>query len=620
MKGPQSIKWQEKVISVTEVLNKITPGMSIFLSTGPAEPRGFIKALNTSKQNNLNDLELIQAFSLGETFSAREIYSKKYRLKTCFSGRSSSEAIASGKVDLIPVFLSQIPYLIGSGQINIDVAVIEITEPNAAGYCNFGIAIDAARQAMHQAKFVIGEINRNIPFTYGDTFVPVSDFDYLIESEEPIIHFNVSPFDQPAVFHEIADNIASIIEDGSCLSYTLGPIHDALCKSLSNKNHLGIQSPFFTDALMELCKSGAVTNRNKRNFTGKSLTSYAVGSEKLYEWLASNPMVEFQSIDKVLNPMSIGKNPKFMSVIACRKVDLSGRIALFPGKINVGGTVGEVVNMVTGCRISPGGMSIFALPSRDEKKECNILLSVEAFEEPFTIREAVDLVVTEFGVANMYGRTLRERAQALIEVAHPEDRKQLLEMAKSHHILYKDQIFIAQSVYRYPKEIRTTKTFKNDLKVRFRAIKPSDEDEMRRLFYRFSDEAVYYRYFTNLKAMPHASMQKYVNVDYGQILSIVGLVGVPGKGRLIAEGRYAKSYSSPYAEIAFVVDESYQRYGIATFMYRYLVKLAKERGLQGFKAYVLASNRAMMKVFEKEGEIDAKLDQGIYKLFIRFDR
>ena len=617
MKGPQSVNWQEKVIPVKEVLKKITPGMSIFLSTGPAEPRGFIKALNTSKLKNLYDLELIQVFGL-EAFSAQEVYSKKYRLKTCISGVIASEAIASGKVDLIPVFFFQIPYLLGSGQITIDVAVIQITKPNAAGYCNFGIAMDAARQAIQQAKLVIGEINQSMPFTYGDTFVPVSEFDYLIESEEPIIHFNTS--DHPPVFHEIADNIASIIEDGSCLSFSFGPIHDALCMSLSNKKHLGVHSPLFTDALMNLCKSGAVSNRNKKNFTGKSLVSYAIGSKALYEWLANNPMVEFQSIDHVFNPLSMGQNPKFMSVIHCHKVDLSGRIALFPGRINFGGTLGEVVNMVTGCRISPGGMSIFALPSRDEKKQCNILLSVEAFEEPFTIREAVDLVITEFGVANLYGRTLRERAQALIEVAHPEDRKLLLETAKTNNILYKDQIFIAESAHLYPKAIEITQTLKNDVKVRFRAIKPSDEDGMRRLFYRFSDEAVYYRYFTNLKAMPHASMQKYVNVDYGQVMSIVGLVGPPGKGRLIAEGRYEKSPNHLYAEVAFVVDESYQGHGIASFMYRHLVKLAKERGLQGFKADVLASNRAMMKVFEKEGKIDATLDQGIYKLIIRFDR
>ncbi len=619
MKGPQSVNWQEKVIPVKEVLKKIKPGMSIYLSTGPAEPRGFIKALNKSKLKNLYDLELIQVFGI-EAFSAQEIYSKKYRLKTCISGVLTSEAIDSGKVDLIPVFLFQIPYLIGSGQMNIDVAVIQITKPNAAGYCNFGIAMDAARQAMHQAKLVIGEINESMPFTYGDTFVPISEFDYLIESEEPIIHFGFNPSEHRPVFYEIADNIASVIEDGSCLSLSFGPIDDALCLSLSNKQHLGIQSPLFTDALMRLCKSGAVSNRNKKIFTGKSLVSYAIGSKALYEWLANNPMVEFQSIEQVFNPLSMGRNAKFMGVIHCRKVDLSGRIALFPGRINFGGTLGEVVNMVTGCRISQGGMSIFALPSRNEKNECNILLSVEAFEEPFTIREAVDLVVTEFGVANLYGRTLRERAQALIEVAHPEDRKRLLETAKENNILYKDQIFIDQSAHLYPKEIETTKTFKNDVKVRFRAIKPSDEDQMRRLFYRFSDKAVYYRYFTHLKAMPHASMQRYVNVDYGQVMSIVGLVGPPDKGRLIAEGRYAKSPDRLYAEVAFVVDESYQGYGIATFMYRYLVKLAKERGLQGFRADVLASNRAMMKVFEKEGRIDATLDQGIYKLIIRFDR
>jgi len=228
-------------------------------------------------------------------------------------------------------------------------------------------------------------------------------------------------------------------------------------------------------------------------------------------------------------------------------------------------------------------------------------------------------VVTEYGVASLKGRTLRERAQALIEIAHPDDRPGLIEQAKAENILYPDQIYIAESAHLYPSEISTRHTFKGGTIVRFRAILPSDEEEMRRLFYRFSDKAVYYRYFSPIKTMPHAKMQQYVNVDFRETLSIVGLIGDTGEGPIIAEARFVKHPGKPYGDVAFVVDEKYQGIGIASYLYAKLIRLAKERGLQGFTADVLTSNKSMMKVFEKGGQVvKANLSCGVYELMISF--
>jgi GNAT superfamily N-acetyltransferase len=217
------------------------------------------------------------------------------------------------------------------------------------------------------------------------------------------------------------------------------------------------------------------------------------------------------------------------------------------------------------------------------------------------------------------GRTLRERAQAMIEIAHPEDRPALVEEAKKARILYQDQIFLADSAHLYPQDVATRHTFKNGVNVRFRAIKPSDEEQMRRLFYRFSDEAIYYRYFAPLKTMPHTEMQDYVNVDYRDTLSIVGLVGEPGQEKLICEGRYVKHDRRPYGDVAFVVDETYQGLGIATFLYRMLAQHAMQNGLQGLTADVLASNKSMLKVFEKgDVQMQARLLDGVYALTMTF--
>ncbi len=610
--------WEDRVVSCEEALKNIVPGMKIFLGTGVAEPRTLVKCLMASDATNLQDLELIQLVSLGDVITMKEIQVQKFRLKTFFSGWVASDAITQGHVDLIPSRFSRVPGLIESKQLPIDIAVVQITPPNEAGYCSLGVAVDVARQAMDEARLVIGEINTSIPRTFGDTFVPVSDFDVLVRSEEPPLYFPRWPVDE--VFDQVAANVASVIEDGSCICFSIGPIYEALSKHLVHKRGLGVHTPFFTDALMDLMKSGAVTNRNKGVYRGKTLTSYAFGTKELMSWLDRNPLVEFQGIDTVFNPVKIGRNPRFVTVIPARKVDLSGRVALHSGKGNVTASPGEAVDFINGAELSEGGCVIFALPSRNLKNEANIRLSVEEFPNILNLRESVDMIITEYGVANMKGRTVRERAQALIDIAHPDDRHFLFEEAKDRKILYQDQIFLAECAHLYPADIASRHTFKGGIDVRFRAIRPSDEEEMRRLFYRFSDKTVYYRYFSPIKVMRHSKMQQYVNVDCNKIISLVALVGPPEQEHIIAEARFVKDSRRPYADVAFVVEEKYQGIGIATYLYESLIRIAKERGLHGFTADVLASNKAMLKVFEK-GRYPVKmaLSQGAYELTIPFE-
>ena len=219
----------------------------------------------------------------------------------------------------------------------------------------------------------------------------------------------------------------------------------------------------------------------------------------------------------------------------------------------------------------------------------------------------------------MFGRTVRERAQALIDISHPDDRAELIRKAIAANILYPDQIYLEESGQLYPGRIACTHIFKDGLSVHFRAIKPSDEEEMRRLFYRFSDKAVFYRYFTPIKVMPHVKMQEYVNVDYRHRMSIVGLIREGGIERLIAEGRYVLLQDRPFADTAFVVDEKYQGRGIAKFILDMLITSAREQSIKGFTADVLTDNKAMMKVYEKLGyPIQAVVESGVYHLTIPF--
>ncbi|MDD5711622.1 MAG: GNAT family N-acetyltransferase [Smithellaceae bacterium] len=614
----QLVDWKNKVLTSDELLAKIEPGMSIFLGTGVAEPRTLVKNLMNSDHSNLRDLELIQLVSLGEAISFNSKFNAhKYRLKTFFSGWVASDAITAGYVDLIPSRLSRLPWLVKSGAIRVDAAFIQITPPDSAGYASLGVSIDVAKHAMERATIVVGEINDQVPRTMGNTFVHVNDFHYLVYATEPPIYFPRWPYDD--VIDKVAANVASLISDGSCLSFYSGALFEALGRHLARKRHLGIHSYFFTDPVMELIKCGAVTNRRKGYFQDKSLTAYAQGTPELMRWLHENPLVEFQGIDVVSDHLRISLNDRVMAILPARKVDITGNIALHAGKGNVTSSPGQAQEFFSGAEHSKGGRTIFALPSRNLKGQSNIILSVEDMPNQFTNRESLDLVVTEFGIASLIGRTVRERAQALIDIAHPDDRQELIRQAKKANILYSDQIYLSESGHMYPHKIACTHSFKGDLTVQFRAIKPSDEEEMRRLFYRFSDAAVYSRYFSSIKTMPHTKMQEYVNVDYKRHMSIVGITEVEGIDRIIAEGRYVRHLDRPYADTAFIVDENYQGRGIASFLLDLLIKVARENGIEGFTADVLADNKSMLKVFEKtKFPVRASLEFGVYNLTIPF--
>ncbi|MBU2489938.1 MAG: GNAT family N-acetyltransferase [Proteobacteria bacterium] len=615
-KAPRE-KWRERVVPVSEAISRIKPGMSIFLSTGVAEPRTLVKHLMASSAANLQDLELIQMVSLGDALFDHKFENNKFRLKTFFSGWVASEAISKGYVDLVPARFSEVPQLVKQGRLAIDAAFVQITPPDKNGLCSFGVSVDTARQAMEKASLVVGEIQPGMPRTLGDSFVRADAFDILVEATEPLLIFPRSPVAE--VFDKVAANVASLIEDGSCLAWSLEQIFEALVPHLARKKDLGIHSPFFTDALKDLVESGAVSNRYKGSFRNKCLCSYALGTGELMAWLNENPLVEFQAVDVLGDPDRIRRNEKFMAILPARRVDLTGQFAFHWGRGNLGIGPSVAWEFIHGAHMSEGGRVIVALPSRNREGKPNVLVSVEGYPGQYSNRETIDLVVTEYGVASMTGRTVRERAQALIDIAHPDDRAELVRQAKESNILYHDQIYLAEAGRLYPSELAETRVMGGDLSMRFRPIRPSDEDEMRRLFYRFSSEAVYYRYFSPIKTMPHAKMQEYVNVDYERTLSIVGLVGEPGHGRVIAEARYVMLPDRPWADSAFVVDEDFQGRGIATHLLRSLIREAKKRGIRGFTADVLASNRSMLKVYEKSPHpVKARLESGVYHLSIDF--
>ena len=614
----QKKKWEDLVVSPEEVLASIRPGTTIFLGSGVAEPRTLMKALADSGLSNTIDLELVQLTSHGDLLSLKNLDWERFHLTTFFSGWVASDAIVAGSVDLIPARISQIPRIIKSRGIPIDVAVVQITPPNEAGYCSLGLAVDVAREAMAQASLVVGEINREVPFTFGDTLVSISDFDLLLDSTESPVFFKRATYSK--TMDRVAANIAQVIEDGDCISFSVGPLFEALGSHLVHKKNIGVHSSYFTDALMDLVKSGAVTNYQKTTFRGKSVASYALGTPELMSWLDHNPLLEFQGIEHVLDPTQIGRNPHFAAIFQARKVDLLGRVAFPVGKGNITSGPGEAADLFTGAEISHGGRTIFGLPSRNQRGDPNVVVMLRDLRNQFHMRESIDLVVTEYGIANLKWRTIRERAQALIDIAHPDDREKLVAQAKEKHFLFEDQIFLYGNAQLYPADLADEHVFRDGLKVRFRAIRPSDEEAMRRFFYRLSANSIYARFFYRISIMPHDEIQHYVNVSYSDTLSIVALVGKPDQEAIIGEARLVKDRRNQYGDLAFMVEEKYHGRGIAGYLYEMMIRAAKESGLKGLKAQVLQANKPMLKVFEK-GPLpyETKLEDGVCHMTVALE-
>ena len=541
----------------------------------------------------------------------------KFRLKTFYSGWMADQAVRSGRVDMIPCRFSRIPGLIESGSLRIEVAFVQITPPDESGWASLGVCVDAARAAMKRADLVVGEITPQVPRTLGDTLVNVEEFDCLVQAELPPITFDRWPTDP--IMDKVAANVSILVDNGCCLPFFTGSLFEALGPHLRHKKNLNVHSPFITDPLMDLIKCGVVTNREKTYYRGKSVVSYALGTVELMQWLDRNPVIEFQGIDVVGDPKIIGSNDFFTLIIPIRKVDLTGEVAMHVGMSNVAYGMGEALELLAGVGLSKNGRAICALPSRNLRNQSNIKISIDEYPNQVNIREALDMVVTEYGIAYLKGISIRERALALIDIAHPDDRAELVRQAKEANMIYADQIYLTEAGHFYPADLEHSHTFKDKLNLRFRSIRPSDEDQMRRLFYRFSEEDVYYRYFSPVRTMPHTKMQSYVNVDYRNTVSIVGLVGPKGDSRIVAEARYVREQGSSFADVAFVVDEEYQGKGIASYLYQMLINAAKKNGIEGFTASVLPSNKEMLQVFKKGPyPFSTTLDSGVYNLTIPF--
>ena len=603
--------YNDKKITIDSLPDIINPGNRIFLSSGPATPVKTVNGILNSDHPGLQDLEIIQLITMGDYLISDSPNSYKYRLRTFNVGESITRDVEQGKVDFIPAHLVEIPFIFSSGAIGVDIAIVQVSPPDHRGFMSLGIAIDVANIAIKNASVVIAEVNPYVPVTSGETSIHMDQVDYIIESDVPLLERKRKQYDE--IIDRIGWHISNLIEDGSTVALHVGRMFDSVAAHLVTRRNLKVYSHIISDWVIELVEAGVISmERGMRNISPVS-TSYCYGSRALYDYVSRNPMFEFMPLNRLTFPTSLYRIPRLISVMNVKKIDLSGESVVFHSGDNLISGYESKLNFAVGAAFSRGGKAIVALRSLDQHGNSNIMIRPpESFEQMRSTLGVTRYVITEYGVANLFGKSIRERALAMIDIAHPNHRERLLEEAKKAGYVYQDQMYLMENAMEYPVSLETVKTFRDGLEVKFRPIKPSDEDMMRRLFYIFSDESKYLRYFARIRIMPHKQMQQYVNIDYDDTLAIVGMVQHMDTERIIAEARYAYDEREKGYEMAFIVDEEYQGYGIATFLVKYLLKIGRERGIEKMTANVLPQNDSMKRVFDKAGlEYTHSFEEGV---------
>jgi len=611
------ISYDEKKYRLEEALGFIKTGDHIFIGSACGEPQYLVKGL-VEKADHLADNEILHVHTLGVAPYAKPRYSDRFRLNAFFVGINTRQAVAEGRADYTPVFLSELPRLISRGMIPIDVALIQVTPPDEHGFCSLGVSVEITKTAAEKAKLVIAQVNRRMPRVLGDSFIHVNDIDIVVEHDEPILELPRPEKD--IVSERIARYVADLVDDGSTLQIGIGSIPDSVLDALMDKKNLGIHTELLTEGVVDLVEEGIVTCAEKTINRGKIIASFAMGTRRLYDFIDNNPMVEFYESDYVNNPVVISRHEKMVAINQALEIDLTGQVCADSLGYRFYSGLGGQADFMRGAMLSEGGKAITVIPSTAKNGKVSRIRSLLSPGAGVVLtRGDVDYVVTEYGVASLRGKTIKDRALSLINIAYPKFRNELLEWAKQHHYVPLEVLPFPE--IEYPEELMKYVVLKDGSRVLLRPIKPSDATMKQDLFYSLSKETVTKRYLGSLKAMPLKRIWPYVVVDYDNEMVIVGTVQEDGNESIIAIGSYSRVPNTNLAEVALVVRDDWQNRGLGTILFNYLCEIANKRGLAGFTAWVLADNSRMMHIFKKSNyPMRYKIEGNLYHVEIRFKK
>ncbi|MCW8797693.1 MAG: 4-hydroxybutyrate CoA-transferase [Prosthecochloris sp.] len=415
-----------RTMSADEAVSAVQSGDRIFLHTAAATPKRLIDAL-VRRAGSLRDVEIVSLHTEGEADYVKPEYRESFRLNAFFVGRNVRCAVQEGLADAIPIFLSDVPALFHNNVLPLDVAFVHVSPPDRHGYCSLGVSVDAALAAVHKAKYVIAQVNPFMPRTHGEGLLHLSHIDALVDVDDPLPE--TPRHELTDIERRIGENVASIVEDGATLQMGIGAIPDATLAALSGHRDIGVHTEMFSDGLVDLVEKGVINGKYKRTHKEIIVASFLVGTRKLYDFVDDNPLVEMFPSDYVNDTREIRKNPKVTAINSAIEIDMSGQVCADSiGQKHFSG-VGGQMDFIRGAALSEGGKPIIALPSVTRKGASRIVPMLKPGAGVVTTRAHVQYVVTEYGIVNLHGRNMRQRAEALASIAHPDFRESILRAA-----------------------------------------------------------------------------------------------------------------------------------------------------------------------------------------------
>ena len=625
--GPESTslalreRFPDKVASEAQAFSRVRRGDRIFIGTACGEPQHLVRSLVEFVENHpgaIFDAEVFHVWTLGVAPYADEKLQRNFRHNSFFIGPDTRSAVNEGGADYTPIFLSQVPGLLRRGIVPMDVALIQVSPPDVHGFVSLGVSVDIVKAAVEAASLVIAQVNRYMPRVHGDSFIPVADIDFLIEHHEPLLEYHADVAGDIA--QKIGGYVARVVQDGDTIQVGYGSVPNAVLQNLHGKKHLGVHTELIGDGIKSLIEAGVVDNSKKTLNRGKAVGSFCMGSPDLYEFLDNNPGIELRPVDYTNNPLVIARHENFVAINSALEIDLTGQAtAESIGKQFYSG-IGGQADFMRGVVLAPGGRTVLTLQSTAENGEQSRIVPFLREGAGTTLtRGDVHYVVTEYGIAYLHGKNIRQRAMDLIAIAHPKFRPQLIQEAKKAGLIYKDQAFIPGKRGEYPEELESVRTTRSGCTLRLRSVKISDEPLLKDFFYSLSDRSIYRRFMSVRKDMPHTRLQELCVIDHTREVVLLALLEDAERELVVGVGQYGIAPDMHTAEVAFVVRDDQQRQGIGYELLSYLTLLAKRQGLLGFTAEVLMENEPMLRLFEKMGfDISKRSDSGVWEMQMTF--
>lgn len=415
--------YENRLVSSKEAVRKIKSGDRVVTGHAMSEPLILTDEMVKNKEQ-YKDVEIVHMVAMGKSEYTKPEMAPHFRHNALFVGGTTRKAVNERRADYTPCFFTEVPRLFKEGYLPVDVALVQVSRPDEHGYCSFGLSVDYTKPAAECAKLIIAEVNDQMPRTMGNSFIHISEIDYIVETSYPIIELQPPKIGE--IERAIGENCAKLIEDGSTLQLGIGAIPDAVLLFLKDKKDLGIHSEMFSDGVVELVEAGVITNKKKTLHRGKMVATFLMGTKRLYDFVNNNPSVEMYPVDYVNNPCVIMQNHKMVSINSCIQVDLMGQVASESIGLRQFSGVGGQVDYVRGASMAEDGKSIIAMPSTAAKgKVSRIVPFLDEGSAVTTSRNDVNYIVTEYGIAELRGKTLKDRGKALIEIAHPDFRTML---------------------------------------------------------------------------------------------------------------------------------------------------------------------------------------------------